>query len=315
MEKKRPKMNITPLDDIFSTQDERDRAKLENIIPIPIKDIDNFPKHPFRVEIDDKILNSIKDLGVREPILVRPKENGRYELISGHRRKKASQMLKFETIPCIVKDLTDDEAIIAMVDCNYHREQILPSEKAFAYKMKYDAIKHQGERKDLTSCQVGTKLRTDEKIAENSEDSARQIQRYIRLTELIPELLTMVDNDTLNISPRMAKSPAEQISFLTKEEQKTLLDFMNCYDCSPNLAQAIKLKNHSQNKTLTVECIEELLGEQKANQKRKLKVTLERLILPEHLKDDQEREDYVVRAVNFYDKYLKKKRERERQER
>lgn len=315
MEKKEKEVYIPNVGSLFSSQKTRDEVPTEVIKKISIKNIDNFPNHPFKVKVseEDEIVQSIKDVGVTTPILVRPKENGRYELISGHRRKMASELLGIDTVPCIIRDLTDDEAIIMMVDSNYQREKILPSEKAFAYKMKYDAIKHQGKRNDLTSCQVGTKLRADEKMAENSMDSARQIQRYIRLTELIPEFLTMVDNDALKLSPSMAISPAVELSYLTKDEQKTLLDFMQCYDCTPSHAQAIDLKNHSLNGTLTTDYMEEVMSEEKPNQIPRIGISVARLVLPSNLKSDQEREDYIVEAVRFYARYQQKKREKEQE--
>lgn len=315
MEKKEKEVYIPNVGSLFSSQRTRDEERSELVKKISINNIDNFPNHPFKVKVseEDEIVQSIKDVGVTTPILVRPKENGRYELISGHRRKMASELLGIDTVPCIIRDLTDDEAIIMMVDSNYQREKILPSEKAFAYKMKYDAIKHQGKRNDLTSCQVGTKLRADEKMAEDSMDSARQIQRYIRLTELIPEFLTMVDNDALKLSPSMAISPAVELSYLTKDEQKTLLDFMQCYDCTPSHAQAIDLKNHSLNGTLTTDYMEEVMSEEKPNQIPRIGISVARLVLPSNLKNDQEREDYIVEAVRFYARYQQKKREKEQE--
>lgn len=313
MEKKRPKMNITPVDDIFSTQQDRDNAKLETIQEISIKDIDNFPHHPFKVNVseEDEILQSIKEVGVTTPILVRIKEDGRYELISGHRRKMASELLGIDTIPCIVRDLSDDEATIMMVDSNYQREKILPSEKAFAYKLKMDALSNKGKRTDLTLYQVDTKLDNAKEIGKEFNDSRAKVFRYIRLTELIPEFLTMVDNDALKLSPSMAISPAVEISYLTEEEQKSLLDLIQYYDCTPSHAQAIKLKNESQNGTLTVDYMEDLLTEEKPNQVPQIKVSVSKLVLPNHLKNDKEREKFVIDAVKFYVNYQQKKRERE----
>lgn len=296
---------LPEVDSLFKSQ--KSKETVGSIRSISIKDIDDFPEHPFRVVVDeeDAILASIKTLGVKTPIIVRPKENGRYELISGHRRKKASEMLNLETIPCVVQELTDDEATILMVDCNFQREKILPSERAFAYKLKMEALKHQGKRTDLTYAPLGQKLdskTTRDIIAGEAGDSREQVRRYIRLTELIPEILDMVDNE------QIAFRPAVEISYLTNDEQFSLLDLMQCYDCTPSLAQAIKLKNHSKDKTLTIDYMEELLGEEKPNQIPKIKVSTERLVLPDYLKNDKEREDYIVKAVNFYDKYQQKKR-------
>lgn len=317
MEKKENKMHLPSLDDIFTTQKERDEANLEKVVNISIKDIDDYPQHPFKVLVNDEMqemVDSIKEKGVLVPTIVRQKVDGRYEMISGHRRKKASELAELDTIPCIVRDLTDDEATIIMVDSNLQREKILPSEKAFAYKLKMEAISHQGKE---TSRPLVDKLKSVDIIAKENNDSSRQVHRYIRLTELIPELLQMVDNDVLKESPSMAFRPAVEISYLTKDEQTALLDLIECYDCTPSLAQAIKLKNMSQSNTLTIDDMEEIMEESKPNQTPKLKVSMNRLnnILPNTLKNDREREEYVIKAVEWYDKYQKKMRERKEQER
>lgn len=310
-------MHLPSIDDIFTTQKERDEANLEKVVNISIKDIDDYPKHPFKVLVNDEMqemVDSVKEKGILVPTIVRQKADGRYEMISGHRRKKASELAQLDTIPCIVRDLTDDEATIIMVDSNLQREKILPSEKAFAYKLKLEAMKHQG--KETLRPLVG-KLESADIIGQKNNDSGRQVQRYIRLTELIPELLKMVDNDVLKETPSMAFRPAVEISYLSKEEQTDLLDLIECYDCTPSLAQAIKLKNMSQNNTLTVDDMEEIMEESKPNQTPKLKVSMNRLnnILPTTLKNDREREEYVIKAVEWYDKYQKKMRERNSQER
>ena len=323
MEKKENKMHLPSLDDIFTTQEERDNANLVKVEDIKITDIDDFPEHPFKVLDNDEmkeLVESVKEKGVLLPVIVRPKENGKYEMIAGHRRKFASKLAGNETIPCIVKDYTDDEATIVMVDSNLQREKILPSEKAFAYKLKMEAIGHQGKRNDLTCGQVGHKLenvKSRDIIAKNSQDSARNIQRYIRLTYLIPEFLKMVDNDSLKLSPSMAFSPAVELSYLTKDEQTDLLDIMECNDCTPSLAQAIKLKNMSINKTLTIDDMEELMDESKPNQTPKLKVSMNKLngILPDTLKNDADRENYIIDACKWYKKYQIKLQERKAQER
>lgn len=319
MEKKENKMHLPSIDDIFTTQQERDEANLEKVVNISIKDIDDYPEHPFKVLVNDEMqemVNSIKEKGILVPTIVRQKADGRYEMISGHRRKKASELAELDTIPCIVRDLTDDEATIIMVDSNLQREKILPSEKAFAYKLKLEAIKHQGKRTDLTSVPVAHKSSRQE-LGEKVGESQDQVRRYIRLTELIPELLKMVDNSVLGESPSIAFRPAVELSYLTKDEQTDLLDLIECYDCTPSLAQAIKLKNMSQNKYLTIEGMEEIMEESKPNQTPKLKVSMNRLnnILPDTLKNDREREEYVIKAVEWYDKYQKKMRERKGQER
>ena len=296
------------VDSLFTSQKSREEFHLGLMTELPICDIDDFPNHPFRVDIseEDEILQSIKEIGITTPILVRPKENGKYELISGHRRKKACELLGKNTIPCVIRELSNEEATILMVDSNYQREKILPSEKAFAYKMKYDAMRHQGKRNDLTFGQNDQKS-TAEKMAEELNESEKSIRRYIRLTKLIPELLTMVDNDALKLSPSMAISPAYEVSFLTQDEQKSLLDFMQCYDCTPSHAQAIELKNHSQKGTLTVDYMEELLSEEKPNQIPKIGVSMERLVFPDNIKSDKEREDFIVKAIRFYVNYQRKK--------
>lgn len=304
-------MPLPTIDDLFTTQEERDNANLEQVKNISLNDIDDFPKHPFKVVLNDEMndmIDSIKDKGVLVPTIVRPKGNGKYEMISGHRRKKASEILKLETIPCIVRELTDDEATIIMVDSNLQREKILPSEKAFAYKMKMEALSHQGK---ITSRPLVDKLKSVDQIGLENGDSGRQVQRYIRLTELIPKLLDKVDVGEI------AFRPAVELSYLTKDEQTDLLDIMDCNLCTPSLSQSINLKNMSQTKKLTVEKMEELMEQEKPNQTPKLKVSMNRLnnVLPSSLKNDREREDYVIKAVEFYDRYQKKLREKNAQTR
>ena len=325
MEKRERKMHLPTLDDYFTTQEERDNAKLEKIININITDIDDFPEHPFKVIVNDELKDmaeSIKEKGVLSPALVRQKADGRYEMISGHRRKKASELANKDTIPCIVRDLTDDEATIIMVDSNMQREKVLPSEKAFAYKMKLDALSHQGKRTDLTCDQVGYKLerkKSVELLADKVGDSKTQIQRYIRLTYLIPELLDYVDNSIIKDKDKLsiALSPAVEISYLTTEEQQSLLDYIDFNQITPSQSQAISLKEMSQNKTFTIEKMEDLLNEEKPNQTPTLRVSMNKLrnVLPKELKSDREREDYVVKAVEFYDKYQKRMRDKNSQER
>lgn len=236
---------------------------------------------------------SIKVNGILHPLIVRPRKDGNYEIISGHRRKRAGEKANLKELPCIIRNLTDDEAIIEMVDTNMQREKILPSEKAFAYKMKLEAQKRQGQRNDLTSCQVGTKLRTDEKIAEKSEDSARQIQRYIRLTELIPELLKLVDEE------RIAFTPAVEISYLKKDEQYVLHNFYEYDLVTPSVSQAKLLKMLSQEGKLTAEKIEQIMEKQKPNQVKMLKLNKERIesILPSNIKTEEQKENFIVQCI------------------
>ena len=315
---KMPLPKILLDDDLFSTQEQRDDKNKEKVVNISLSDIDDFPKHPFKVinnEEMQQMAESITENGVLVPTLVRPKENGKYEMISGHRRKFASQLAGLETIPCIVRELTDDEATIIMVDSNLQREKILPSEKAFYYKLKMEALSHQG--KNITSCPMGDKLKTADIIGMENNESARQVHRYIRLTELIPQILQMVDNDTLKLSPSMAFRPAVEISYLKEEEQKELLDIMECFVCTPSLSQAQGFKRLSKDNRLTREYMETILEQEKPNQVQTLKVNMEKLnnVLPTNLTTNEEKEDYVVKAVNFYGRWLQKKKEKESQER
>ena len=303
MEKKETKMQIPKikLDDLFSTQEQRDNAKLEKIVDIKIDCIDDFPNHPFKI-IDNEELEqmkeSIADNGVLIPALVRPKPDGRYEMISGHRRKFASQLALKETIPCIVRELSDDEAIIIMVDSNMQREEILPSEKAFAYKMKLDAMKHQG----VSFGQVVRKWESTDDIGKDNEDSGRQVRRYIRLTKLIPELLDKVD------TKEIAFNPAVELSYLTEEEQYALLDCIEYNDATPSHAQAIVMKKLSQEGSLNEEKIDDILSQEKPNQIPKMKFSEERIrsVLPKNVENDKI-EDFVVKAIEYYSKHLRQK--------
>ena len=300
-----PKMN---LDDLFSTQEERDSANLEKVVEVKLSDITDFPNHPFKVKDDDemdKMRQSVEQYGVVHPILVRPSKDGKYEMISGHRRKRASELANKDTIPCIVRNLSDDEATIIMVDSNMQREEILPSEKAFAYKMKLDALNHQGKRNDLTCGQVGHKLENNKSrdiIAENSEDSARQIQRFIRLTELIPELLEMVDDK------KIAFNPAVEISYLDEDNQYALLDCIEYSDATPSHAQAIVMKKLFQSGELDADKIDDILSEEKPNQKQKIKFDNDRIrnVLPKNI-EEPKIEDFVVKAIEHYSKYLRQR--------
>ena len=303
MEKKETKMQIPKikLDDLFSTQEQRDNAKLEKIVDIKIDCIDDFPNHPFKIidnEEMEQMKESIADNGVLIPALVRPKPDGRYEMISGHRRKFASQLALKETMRCIVRELSDDEAIIIMVDSNMQREEILPSEKAFAYKMKLDAMKHQG----VTSRQVVGKLESAEVLGQKVGDSGRQVQRYIRLTKLIPELLDKVD------TKEIAFNPAVELSYLTEEEQYALLDCIEYNDATPSHAQAIVMKKLSQEGSLNEEKIDDILSQEKPNQIPKMKFSEERIrsVLPKNVENDKI-EDFVVKAIEYYSKHLRQK--------
>ncbi len=281
MKEKEEKMHLpkVSIDEFFTNQEERDAIKLEKIQKIPITEISSFPKHPFKVKDDEKMfetVESIKEHGVLVPAIVRPKDDGTYEMVSGHRRKRACELAQIEELPCIVRDLTDDEATIIMVDSNLQREQILPSERAFAYKMKLEAMKRQGQRNDLTCAQVGHKLdgkKSVEMLADEIGESKSQIKRYIRLTELIPELLQFVDNHYLKDKENMtmALAPAIEISYLTKNEQDMLLEEMETTLATPSTPQAMRLRAESEKGTLTEEKIQEILDEEKPNQREQVK--------------------------------------------
>ena len=273
MKEQESKMILPSVDSLFMSQAERDMIDAEKVEYIDIDKIKDFPNHPFKVVNDDKmqeLASSVKEYGVILPIMVRPKEDGTYEIVSGHRRKMAAQIAGLKDIKCIVKDLTDDEATIIMVDSNIQREEILPSERAFAYKMKLEAMKHQGIRNDLTSRPVGDKLST-EVLGEEVGESARQIQRYIRLTELIPEILQMVDDK------KVAFRPAVELSYLSEENQYVLLNIMEFNECTPSLAQAIRLKKLEQEGNLTEEKLDTIMEQEKPNQKEQIKFGVEKI--------------------------------------
>ena len=304
------KIELTAYDDLFQTDESREEAKLSKIRDIPISEIDEFPDHPFKVLMDEdmeQLVESIKRNGVMTPATVLLKEDGRYELISGHRRKKACELAGLETLKCEVKELTRDEAIIVMVESNLQRSVILPSEKAFAYKMRLEAMKRQGERSDLTSSPMGTKLRSDAKLAEKVGESRNQIQRYIRLTELVPEILQMVDER------QIAFRPAVEVSYLTEEQQYTLLEAMEYNDATPSLAQAIKMKKYNQDGKLTSEVIQSIMEEEKPNQKGKPAFRDERItkLIPKTVPRGQET-DFVVKALEFYNRHLQRNKAHER---
>lgn len=304
------KIELTAYDDLFQTDESRAEAALSKIRDIPISEIDEFPDHPFKVLMDEdmeQLVESVKRNGVMTPATVRLKEDGRYELISGHRRKKACELAGLETLKCEVKDLTRDEAIIIMVESNLQRSVILPSEKAFAYKMRLEAMKRQGERTDLTSAPMVQKLTSREKIAEKSGDSHEQVRRFIRLTELVPEILQMVDEK------QIAFRPAVEISYLAEEQQYTLLEAMSYNDDTPSLAQAIKMKKFNQDGKLTDEVIQSIMEEEKPNQKEKPAFRDERItkLIPKTVPKGQET-DFVVKALEFYNRHLQRNKAHER---
>lgn len=291
---------LTPLDNLFTTEQEREEAKRETVIDIPLTEIDDFPHHPFKVRVDENMLemmDSVREHGVLIPVVVRPKADGKYEMVSGHRRKRASEMVGKEKISCIVRNLTDDEAIIIMVDSNLQREKILPSEKAFAYKMKLDAMNRQGKRTDLTSAPVGQKLKSRELLASESPDSHSQIQRFIRLTNLVPTILDMVDEG------KIAMRPAVEISYLTEDQQYSLCDTMELEDCTPSHAQTIKMRKFAEEGKLTGEVIQSILQEEKSNQKEQFRIPQERIskyFPPGTSKEKMQ--DTIVQALEYYRK-------------
>ncbi len=308
---KRTGIELTAYDDLFETDESRAEANLSKIRDIPISEIDEFPDHPFKVLVNEdmeQLVESVSRSGVMTPATVRQKEDGRYELISGHRRKKACELAGLETLKCEVKELTHDEAIIVMVESNLQRSVILPSEKAFAYKMRLEAMKRQAGRppKDNSS-PLGTHLRSDAELAEKVGESRNQIQRYIRLTELVPEILQMVDER------QIAFRPAVEISYLSEEQQYTLLEAMGYNDATPSLAQAIKMKKFMQEGKLTDEVIQSIMQEDKPNQKEKPAFKDERItkLIPKSIPRGQET-DFVVKALEFYNRHLQRQRGQER---
>ena len=299
---------MTPLDDLFSTDESRADAQLEKVVTLNPADISDFPNHPFKVKQDEamaEMVDSVKQYGVLVPALVRPKADGGYEMVAGHKRKCAATLAGITEMPCIVRNLTDDEATIIMVDSNLQRETILPSEKAFAYKMKLEAMKRQGERTDLTSSPLDKKLKgltSAQQVSQKSGDSQPQIYRYIRLTELIPSVLDMVD------SGKIAFRPAVELSYLSKEQQQSLYDTMECEDCTPSLAQAIKMKEFSRDGKLSAEVILSIMQEEKPNQREQFKMPKERIskyFAPGT--PAQKIEDTIIKALELY-----RRRERQR---
>ena len=305
-------LGMTPLDDLFSTGESRAEAQLEKVVMLNPADISDFPNHPFKVKQDEamaEMADSVKQYGVLVPALVRPKADGGYEMVAGHRRKCAATLAGITEMPCIVRNLTDDEATIIMVDSNLQRETILPSEKAFAYKMKLEAMKRQaGRPKNSAPLEPNLKgTRSNEELAASSPDSRSQIQRYIRLTELIPPVLDMVD------SGKIAFRPAVELSYLSKEQQQSLYDTMECEDCTPSLAQAIKMKEFSRDGKLTEEVILSMMQEEKPNQREKPAFRDERItrLIPKSIPRGQET-DFVIRALEFYNRHLQRRRDQER---
>ena len=308
-QEKKPRFTLGSADDLFTTQEMRDDAKLARIHEIPLDEIDEFPDHPYKVKDDEDMLNlmeSIKENGVLTPATVRKKDDGRYEMLSGHRRHRACQLLGLDTLRCEIVELDRDAATIFMCDSNLQRTVILPSEKAFAYKMRLEAMNRQGKRTDLTSGPVGQKFSRDE-LADSVGESGRQVSRYIRLTELIPELLDMVDEG------QIAMRPAVEISYLPKDLQEELLENMEIEACTPSHDQAMRMKGLFKQGKLTPEVISAIMQEEKPNQREKVILRDERTIklLPRDL-PVSEREEYILKALEHYGRYLRKQRDLER---
>lgn len=306
---------LTSLDDLFSTQEEREIAAQPRVEDIPVDLIDDFPNHPFKIRMDGamvRLVESVGQYGVLEPCLIRPKPDGRYEMVAGHRRKEACIMADCPSIRCIVQEMTDDQAIIIMVDSNLHREETLPSEKAFAYKMKLDAMKRQGVRSDLTSSPVATKFDTAAQLGKEHGESRDQVFRYIRLTYLIPEILEMVDNSVLKEKDKLqiALRPAVELSYLTEQEQHDLNETMMTEDRTPSHAQAIKMRKFSQEGRLNMDVIFSIMQEEKPNQKEQLKIPKERI--SKYFAPGtpvQKMEDTIIKALELY---RKRQRDKER---
>lgn len=302
-------LDLTGFAELFMNDEGRAESHLPRIYDIPLSEIDDFPNHPFKVKMDEdmnQLVQSVKERGIITPITLRQKEDGRYEIVSGHRRRKACELAGLDSVPAEIKELSRDEAIILMVESNLQRSIILPSEKAFSYKMRLEAMKRQGQRTDLTSDPMGPKSgeRSNEKLAEVVNESSSQIKRYIRLTELIPELLDMVDEN------KIAFRPAVELSYLTETEQHNLLNSISYNDATPSLPQAIRLKEFSKEGKLSAEVIEAILGEEKPNQHEKISFKAERLrpYIPSSVPLEKT-EDYIIKALEYY------QRARERQKR
>lgn len=303
---KKQSLGLNGLDELFMNDQERAENKLPRIYDIPLCEIDDFPGHPFKVRLDedmDQLVESIKERGVIVPITLRQKEDGRYEIVSGHRRRKACELAGLETVRAEIKDLTRDEAIVLMVDSNLQRSHILPSEKAFSYKMRLEALNRQGQRTDLTSTPVVSKSRSNEELGQITGESREQIRRYIRLTELVPSLLDVVDEG------RIGMRPAVELSYLSKEAQTQLADVMSYMDATPSHDQAIRMRKMSDAGKLTSEAIEAIMGELKPNQRETIRFRADRIrqYLPQNLPSSQT-EDYVIKALAHYSRYQEQHR-------
>ena len=304
-------LGLTGYDELFANDEERKVNKLPRIFDIPLSEIDDFPDHPFKVKIDedmDQLVQSIKERGIITPVTLRPKEDGRYEIVSGHRRKKACELAGLDTVKAEVREMSRDEAIILMVESNLQRSTILPSEKAFSYKMRLEAMNRQGQRTDLTSSPVGIKLQGKQSleiVGESAGDSRNQVHRYIRLTELVQPLLDLVDEG------RIAFRPAVELSYLKKEEQEALVEEISYADATPSLAQAIKMKKFSQEGKLSTEVIESIMSEEKPNQKEKINIRYEdaRRYIPASVPYNKTGE-YIMKALEYYHRVQERQKDR-----
>ena len=297
-------LGLTGYNELFSSESSRNESKRPKIMDIPLSEIDGAPNHPFKVRIDEdmyKLVESIKENGVIEPAILRKKADGRYEIVAGHRRRKACELAEIDTLKSVILDIGYDEAVVMMVESNFQRTKLLPSELAFSYKMRMDALKRQGKRTDITSSPMETKLRSDEKLAEMSGNSRAQIQRYIRLTNLITALLDMVDEDKIGFRP------AVELSYLSVEEQGLLLDTIKCEEATPSLAQALKMKQFSKDGKLDADKILEIMCERKPNQAEKITFKAESLrkYIPRSIISPKETEEYIIKALAHYTEYLK----------
>ena len=308
--RERNELDLPKLDELFTTQDERDEARLKKIYDVSLDKIDDFPDHPFKVIDDEDMLNlveSVKEYGIITPATLRKKEDGRYEILSGHRRKRACELAGLDTLRAEIVEMDRDSAIIFMVDSNLQRTTILPSEKAFSYKMRLDAMKRQGKRTDLTCAPLEHKLlKSRDVLAYDVGESREQVRRYICLTELIPELLELVDNGDV------ALRPAVDISYLPKNLQKALADTIEMEQCTPSHAQTRRMRKLLSEDKLTPESICAIMQEEKPNQKEKFTISAEKIekVLPRNIKASQ-REEYILKAIDYYSKHLQRKREQE----
>lgn len=305
-------LGLTGYDELFMNDTERMETKLPHIYDIPLELIDDFPDHPFKVRDDEdmmQLVESVKERGIITPVTLRPKEDGRYEIVSGHRRKKACELAGFETVKAEVREMTRDEAIILMVESNYQRSQILPSEKAFAYKMRLEAMSRQGKRTDLTSDPVGPKLsgeRSNIELSSETGDSTSQIKRYIRLTSLVPELLDLVDEGKIKMRP------AVELSYLDEDSQRAVVDEIDLNQCTPSHAQTIRMRQFFTDGKLTPEVVSAIMGEEKPNQREKIVLRGDKVrsLIPKNIPVSQT-EDYVVKALEHYSRFLRQRAERD----